>query len=77
MQYNISPETILGTWKDDMTVNELLNTEFDTSKWKEIMKNYQTVLKEKEGLFELNNWKDNVLQKSLTKKVLSLLKAKH
>ena len=35
MQYNISPETILGTWKDDMTVNELLNKEFDTSVWKE------------------------------------------
>jgi len=35
MQYNISPETILGTWKDDMTVNELLNKEFDTSMWKE------------------------------------------
>jgi len=35
MQYNISPETILGTWKDDMTVNELLNKEFDTSTWKE------------------------------------------
>ena len=25
MQYNISPETILSTWGDDMTVNELLN----------------------------------------------------
>ena len=35
MQYNISPETILGTWKDDMTVNQLLNKEFDTSMWKE------------------------------------------
>ena len=35
MQYNISPETIVSTWKDEMTVNELLNKEFDTSKWKE------------------------------------------
>jgi len=35
MQYNISPETILSTWGDDMTVNELLNKDFDTSIWKE------------------------------------------
>jgi len=35
MQYNISPETILSTWQDEMTVNELLNKNFDTSIWKE------------------------------------------
>ena len=35
MQYNISPETILSTWGNDMTVSELLNKDFDTSIWKE------------------------------------------
>ena len=35
MQYNISPETILGTWQDDIGVEGLLNKEFDTSIWKE------------------------------------------
>ena len=35
MQYNISPETILGTWKDDIGVDGLVNKEFDTSVWKE------------------------------------------
>ena len=35
MQYNISPETILGTWKDDIGVSGLLAKEFDTSVWKE------------------------------------------
>ena len=35
MQYNISPETILGTWQDEIGVEGLLNKEFDTSIWKE------------------------------------------
>jgi len=35
MQYNISPETILGTWQDDIGVSGLLEKEFDTSVWKE------------------------------------------
>ena len=35
MQYNISPETILGSWKDDIGVDGLVNREFDTSTWKE------------------------------------------
>ena len=35
MQYNISPETILGKWEDEIGVDGLLNKEFDTSIWKE------------------------------------------
>ena len=35
MQYNISPETILGTWEDEIGVAGLLKREFDTSIWKE------------------------------------------
>ena len=35
MQYNISPETILGSWKDDIGVDGLVNKEFDTSTWKQ------------------------------------------
>ena len=35
MQYNISPETILGKWEDEIGVMGLLRKEFDTSIWKE------------------------------------------
>jgi len=35
MQYNISPETILGSWKDEIGVEGLIDKEFDTSIWKE------------------------------------------
>ena len=35
MQYNISPETILGQWKDEIGVEGLIDKEFDTSVWKE------------------------------------------
>jgi DNA polymerase elongation subunit (family B) len=35
MQYNISPETLLGSWQNTIGVSGLLNKEFDTSTWKE------------------------------------------
>jgi len=35
MQYNISPDTILGKWQDEIGVAGLLNKEYDTSLWKE------------------------------------------
>jgi len=53
MQYNISPETILGTWQDDIGVDGLLNKEFDTSIWKEknvtVTPNGSVYRKDKQG----------------------------
>ena len=53
MQYNISPETILGTWQDDIGVEGLLNKEFDTSVWKEkdvtVTPNGSVYRKDKQG----------------------------
>ena len=53
MQYNISPETILGTWQDDIGVDGLLNKEFDTSVWKEknitVTPNGSVYRKDKQG----------------------------
>jgi len=53
MQYNISPETILGTWQDDIGVEGLLNKEFDTSIWKEkditVTPNGSVYRKDKQG----------------------------
>ena len=53
MQYNISPETILGTWQDDIGVDGLLYKEFDTSVWKEkditVTPNGSVYRKDKQG----------------------------
>ena len=53
MQYNISPETILGTWQDDIGVEGLLYKEFDTSVWKEkditVTPNGSVYRKDKQG----------------------------
>ena len=53
MQYNISPETILGTWQDDIGVDGLLNKDFDTSIWKEknvtVTPNGSVYRKDKQG----------------------------
>ena len=53
MQYNISPETILGTWQDDIGVEGLLDKEFDTSVWKEknvtVTPNGSVYRKDKQG----------------------------
>ena len=54
MQYNISPETILGTWQDDIGVEGLLDKEFDTSVWKEknvtVTPNGSVYRKDKQGV---------------------------
>jgi DNA polymerase elongation subunit (family B) len=53
MQYNISPETILGTWQDEIGVEGLLKKEFDTSIWKEkditVTPNGSVYRKDKQG----------------------------